>query len=113
MLRWCMYCQQFQGEVAPFSNFNTTHITCPSCKAKRRAQLDSEIQRSWMLRGLQEQLMEIGKSGDSLAAEECVDLAIRANVRPVDILVGLIAPLLYIIGEQWSLKTITVVDEHH
>jgi methanogenic corrinoid protein MtbC1 len=35
-----------------------------------------------------------------------------AGLRPVDILVGLITPLLYLIGNDWESGVISVADEH-
>ncbi|WFU72918.1 B12-binding domain-containing protein [Bradyrhizobium sp. CB2312] len=57
-------------------------------------------------------LYEAGRRNDLLAVQHLIKEAIAANFRPVDILVGILAPLLYKIGEQWRSGTITVADEH-
>jgi hypothetical protein len=98
MLRWCAYCQEFQGEIAPFNTFTTTHGVCPACEAKGMGRLDSEIGNSHRLREIQGLLYEAGKTGDMAAASSIVRRALTAGLRPVDILVGLITPLLYLIG---------------
>jgi methanogenic corrinoid protein MtbC1 len=112
MLRWCAYCQEFQGEIAPFNIFTTTHGLCPSCTAKGMARLDSEIENSHRLREIQGLLYEAGKTGDTAAASIIVHHALASGLRPVDILVGLITPLLYLIGIEWESNLITVADEH-
>ena len=112
MLRWCAYCQEFQGEIAPLDTFTTTHGMCPACKAKGMDQLDSEIGTSHRLREIQGLLYEAGKAGDMAAAPAIVQCALSAGLRPVDILVGLITPLLYLIGVEWESHLITVADEH-
>ncbi len=112
MLRWCAYCQEFQGEVAPFNIFTTTHGLCPACSARGMDRLDSEIGNSHRLREIQGLLYEGGKTGDMAAASRIVRMALTAGLRPVDILVGLITPLLYLIGIEWESSLITVEDEH-
>jgi len=112
MLRWCAYCQEFQGEIAPLEVFTTTHGICPACKAKGTGRLDDEIGNSHRLRTIQGLLYEAGKTGDMAAASSVVHGALAAGVRPVDILVGLITPLLYLIGVEWEKSLISVADEH-
>jgi hypothetical protein len=112
MLRWCAYCQEFQGEIAPYNIFTTTHGLCPACSARGMDQLDSELGNSHRLREIQGVLYEAGKTGDMAAASRIVRSALAAGLRPVDILVGLITPLLYLIGIEWENSLITVADEH-
>jgi methanogenic corrinoid protein MtbC1 len=75
-------------------------------------QLDSEIGNSHRLREIQSLLYEAGKTGDMAAASRIVRTALTAGLRPVDILVGLITPLLYLIGIEWESSLISVADEH-
>jgi methanogenic corrinoid protein MtbC1 len=49
---------------------------------------------------------------DFREVERIVDRAVAAQVRPIDILLGLVAPSLYLIGEQWRKGAITVTQEH-
>jgi methanogenic corrinoid protein MtbC1 len=112
MLKWCAYCQEFQGEISPFPDLNLTHGVCPKCKSKGFVELEDHLEHSKALKRIQERLRFAGKSGDLESAEAIIDQAIAAKVRPVDILVGLIAPLLFIIGEEWESGAICVEDEH-
>jgi methanogenic corrinoid protein MtbC1 len=112
MLRWCAYCQEFQGETAPLDLFTTTHGICPACEAKGMGRLDADIGNSHRLREIQGLLYEAGKTGDMASAARIVQRALAAGLRPVDILVGLITPLLYLIGIEWESSLITVADEH-
>ncbi len=112
VLRWCAYCQEFQGEVPPLDRFTTTHGVCVACLAKGTDRLDMEIANSHRLRELQGQLHDAGKRGDLAAASGIVKMALDGGVRPVDILVGLVTPLLYLIGSEWESGQITVAEEH-
>src|SRR5262249_16902137 len=55
---------------------------------------------------------EAGRRNDYSSAQLLVEEAIAANCRPVDILIGVVAPLLYKIGEEWRSGAITVDQEH-
>lgn len=112
MLTWCSYCQQFQGEVPPFEQFDITHGVCTNCRIRGIDLSKSDLEHAHKLRDIQRQLMEAGRVEDFGAAERIVDLAIADQVRPVDILFGLVAPSLYLIGEEWRRDSITVGQEH-
>ena len=111
MLRWCAYCQGFQGEVAPLDALTTTHGVCAACLSKGMRQLNREIPHAHRLRAIQGRLYEAGKTADNDAASSIVHFAIGAGLRPIDILVGLITPLLYRIGNEWEAGQITIADQ--
>lgn len=112
MLRWCAYCQEFQGETAPFEDFNLTHGICPKCLSENAPRIDRRLEHAKSLRDLQERLMNSGKTENAEAARAMIDLAMEAGIRPVDVLMGLVSPALYSIGEQWSHGSVTVAEEH-
>src|SRR5262249_38831189 len=58
-------------------------------------------------------LFEAGQKGDVEAATLIVEKAIAAHCRPLDILVGMIAPMLYEIGEGWERGILSVEAEHN
>ena len=49
---------------------------------------------------------------DFEAAARIIENAIAANCRPVDILIGMIAPMLYEVGEEWKRGALSVDAEH-
>ena len=111
MLRWCAYCQEFQGEIPPFDKFTTTHGICNPCKAKGWPVLEEEIPHSHLLRHLQWLLYKAGKTGDVTAAPSIVTLAVKSGLRPVDILLGIVTPLLHQVGDDWESGLITIYDQ--
>jgi methanogenic corrinoid protein MtbC1 len=111
MLRWCAYCQEFQGEVAPLNIFTTTHGICDPCLSNGMRQLDTEIDNAHRLRIIQGLLYEAGKTGDADSASAIVHFSMQSGLRPVDILVGLVTPLLYRIGVEWQNGQITIPDQ--
>ncbi|MDI1262672.1 MAG: B12-binding domain-containing protein [bacterium] len=112
MLRWCSYCQQFLGEVAPYENLAITHGVCPACSQKIFADDESGLDHALVLKGLQDQFYEAGRRNDLKAVERIIEKSDDTKIRAVDILVGVLAPLLYQVGEEWKQAAMTVAEEH-
>ena len=112
MLRWCAHCQEFQGEIKPFDDLSLTHGICPSCALKGLNLSPLEFQRVQDLKELQVELMKLGENGDLAPAEAIIAKAIGVGVSPIDLLVGLLSPLLYEVGNRWKSGVISVADEH-
>jgi methanogenic corrinoid protein MtbC1 len=91
---------------------NTTHGICPRCKARGAASLEAGIEQSQFMQTIQHELMEVGRLGDVQAAQGIIVRAVYSGLRPIDIMVGLIAPLLHIIGVQWEQGILSVAEEH-
>jgi methanogenic corrinoid protein MtbC1 len=111
MLSWCSYCQQFVGEVPPYDDLIVTHGICATCESNTLSLTESDIAHAMMLKGIQSRLFDAGHRGDFNAAKRIVDASRQANIRELDILVGIIAPMLYQIGEDWKRGAITAVEE--
>jgi len=93
-------------------DFGITHGMCPRCKAKGAKQLDLEMDHSLFLKHSQAELMQVGERGDVQAAATIIEMAKSWGIRPVEMLIGLIAPLLYVIGEGWEQGKVSVAEEH-
>lgn len=113
MLKWCSYCQQFMGEVPEFEDFVITHGTCRECHPATMSSAALDLTRARFLKGIQRKLWNAGRNSDLKAAATIIDEATQAGIRPVDILIGIIAPLLYQVGEDWRKGALTVEGEHH
>lgn len=113
MLKWCAHCQQFIGEMPPHADLGITHGLCRKCAGEEPGLLaGDEYAHAVALRDIFQSLFSAGRSHDLDAAGPLVDGAIAAHCRPVDILIGMIAPMLYEIGNAWERGTLTVDDEH-
>lgn len=113
MLKWRSYCQQFQGETFPYEDYSVTYGLCRRCESEHPDIFASDVVRhSEFLRRIYHSLYEAGRRNDLPSAQQLVKDAIAANFRPVDILLGILTPLLYKIGEQWRSGTVTIADEH-
>jgi len=112
MLSWCSYCQQFVGEVPPYDDLIVTHCFCATCESDALSLTESDIAHALMLKDVQSRLFDAGRRGDLNAAKQVIDASRQASMREVDILIGIIAPMLYKIGEDWKSGIITVAEEH-
>ncbi|WP_426612042.1 B12-binding domain-containing protein [Bradyrhizobium sp. McL0616] len=113
MLKWCCHCQQFIGEMPPYADFSVTHGLCRKCAREQPDLLrGDEYAHAVLLRDIFHELFDAGRRNDFESAGPLIDQAIAANCRPVDILLGMIAPMLYEIGNAWERGTLTVEGEH-
>ena len=113
MLKWCSYCQQFIGETHPYHDLSITHGLCDRCLLEHPDVFaESELKHPIFLRDIFHALFEAGQRSDIKAGTKIVEKAIDAHCRPLDILVGMIAPMLHEIGEGWEQGVLSVDDEH-
>jgi len=112
MLIWCSYCQHFYGEAAPYDNFTITHGICATCEPTVFTLADADIAHARVLKAIQERLFEAGSRSDLGAARRIIEASRQFNVREVDILVGIMAPMLFQIGEDWKYGPVSVTEEH-
>lgn len=89
-----------------------THGLCAACDAKHHGSFKGRVLTyAQFLRDIFGRLFVAGRNNIK-AAEAVIDEAIAASCRPVDILIGMIAPMLYQIGEDWKTGTLSVEGEH-
>jgi methanogenic corrinoid protein MtbC1 len=113
MLKWCSYCQSFLGEIPPYHDFHPTHGICTGCVIAHPDLFDPLVVRnSAAARHIFEVLFRAGQNNDLESAEQIVEHALATNFKPADILMGMISPMLYEIGEGWEKGKVTVEDEH-
>jgi methanogenic corrinoid protein MtbC1 len=73
---------------------------------------ESDLAPVRLLQNIQTRLFEAGRRGDLASAERIINDCAQVNIRAIDILLGLIAPMLYRIGEDWRRGAICVAEEH-
>lgn len=112
MLKWCSYCQQFMGEVPEYEDLAISHGICPKCHPRALLFTESDFKHAEFLKDVHRQLLIAGRNGDLERAAEIIDNAAKANCRLVDVLIGIIAPMLYQIGEDWKAGILSVEGEH-
>ncbi|MGZ5279560.1 MAG: hypothetical protein ACXWC9_06440 [Pseudobdellovibrionaceae bacterium] len=94
MVRWCAYCQKFLGETLPFDDMSFTHGMCRPCL---KDGLDFNVEKEKKVAKLvsfQKELWRLGCTGDVNGANQLLEQCFAEGVRPVDFLLGFMAPLL-------------------
>lgn len=100
-------------EIAPFDDFRITHGLCFACESAHEDLFaNEEIQRALFLQEVFDTLFDAGRRNDLETGSRIIDKAIDENCRPVDILMGMIAPMLFEIGEEWKRGVLSVEAEH-
>ena len=113
MLKCCAYCQSFLGEIQPYNNFDLTHGICSECEAAYPNLFDARVVlNAKALRSIFRELFEAGRRNDVELAERLIEQAWAAKFKPIDILLGLISPMLYKIGADWERDQLTIEGEH-
>jgi methanogenic corrinoid protein MtbC1 len=87
------------------------HI-CTDCAGKILNISDEAFARIKKLQAIQKIILEAGLSQDKKTAYNAIDLARSEGVQTIDLLMGVVSPLLWKIGDMWAAGTITVRDEH-
>lgn len=89
-----------------------THGVCDECAPKVDTFTEMDFTNAELLRDIQGKLSDAGRRNDLNAAESIIEGAVKANIRAIDIMVGIIVPLLYQVGEDWKRGALTVAGEH-
>lgn len=110
MIRWCAYCQSYQGEVEPYDDYSVTHTICEACVA-REAYLSKEPASLESIRRFFGRLVRVG-SGPVPTAAELVAQGAALGLDPADLLLGIVQPVLYQIGDRWARAEATIAEEH-
>jgi methanogenic corrinoid protein MtbC1 len=112
VLKWCAYCQEFQGEGPPYDDLRITHGICSSCEGVAETFDTADLLHARRLQHIQARLTDAGANFDPQTAADVIEDASKANVRAIDALMGIVAPMLYEVGVQWERAVISVEDEH-
>jgi methanogenic corrinoid protein MtbC1 len=111
MIRWCSYCQSFIGQSPPLNHFTFSHGICAACKQigkKNRGSIKVNADVEVFLREL------FQKINQGIFAEpiELFERSKSLNISKADLLLGVLHPLLWQIGQHFEEGKISVEKEH-
>lgn len=110
MIRWCAYCQRHQGEAEPYDDYSVTHTICENCVA-RDAYMGREPASLAAIRGFLARVADAG-AGPQASAEQLLSEGMALGLDPVDLLLGIVQPVLHQIGARWARGEATIAEEH-
>lgn len=111
MITWCTYCQRYLGEKPPLTDFSISHGICPDCL---KVAAFSAPRLDWT-RDVQEFFLEVSSKamhGRSLDFSAIVASQQSLGINVNDLLMGIIQPILYEIGDRFAQNRLKVATEH-
>ena len=110
MYSWCAYCQHLIGEVEPLTDYRVSHGMCKPCSID--IEHYSPAPSVLRAKALFTTLYDAAHSGQFEACDRAIDEALRAGLRPSEIMIGVLHPALGQIGARWETGEISVAEEH-
>jgi len=113
MIKWCSYCIHFIGECEPWGDYQISHGVCPACYQRL---LTSDVPHPGPVQEFKaffrsmQRLARLDHPGDvaRILAESR-----RLGIPAMDLMLGILQPLLVEIGLLWAAGRVTVAAEHH
>ena len=112
MIKWCAYCQQFITEVEPFGDYRVSHGVCRSCLPKVASLGQADVDALAGITDFYRSLDYIALSWEPPDIDAILAESRRLGIRHVDLMVGVLQPLLAKVGDMWSAGELSVASEH-
>lgn len=112
MIRWCSYCHHFIGECEPWADHQITHGVCQSCFKMVVADIAPDPLAMQEIKTFFRSMQAIARSGTQVKMEKILQESRRLRMPPMDLLLGILQPLLVEIGQLWEAGQVTVAVEH-
>ncbi len=112
MIKWCSYCQHFMHEVEPFGRYVISHGICEDCIPRGPVFGEAERRAADELAGFFHSLQGIARSGSPDDRRRILAESRRLGIRPMDLMMGMLQPLLREIGDLWAAGAVTAGCEH-
>jgi methanogenic corrinoid protein MtbC1 len=110
VIRWCAYCQRYQGEAWPYDEYSVTHTICDAC-APHAADFVGQPASLEAIQRFFQRVLRID-TVPALNAAELVAEGAALGIAPVDLLLGIVQPVLRRIGDRWARSEATIAEEH-
>lgn len=110
MFRWCAYCQHFVGERAPFDDYSLTHGICADCRVGPFDDAEN-LERVMPIIEFHAEIRELSRGMRVLSSQQVIERGLALGLRPTDLLLGILQPVLYELGQLWDRGEITTEQE--
>lgn len=100
------------GEAAPFDQHYLSHGICSRCEAKGIALDPAAIDSTQPLSRYFREKRALVMEGVKAPPAEWIKEGLQLHIKPDDLLIGIVQPLLYEVGELWARGEITIAREH-
>jgi methanogenic corrinoid protein MtbC1 len=111
MIVWCSYCQQFLREKPPLTDFSISHGLCATCATRIDAG-EPVLPHGRALVDFYRDMFTAASAGDVGTCARFARRGAELGMRGIDLLLGLVQPVLEEIGRKWENGEIGFADEH-
>jgi methanogenic corrinoid protein MtbC1 len=112
VIKWCAYCQHFQHEAEPFDQYVISHGICPACMPMVPKLGKAEKPRILELQQLFQDILALSMDNSRSDLTQVYKRSRRLGLKPLDLMMGMLQPLLVNIGQLWAQGQVTVATEH-
>jgi methanogenic corrinoid protein MtbC1 len=112
VIKWCSYCLHFISECEPWDDYQISHGVCDACFEKVSASNPPDPDGFQDLRAFFHSLQMVARSGKPIDVGIILEESNRHRILPMDLLLGMLQPLLVEIGKLWASGQVAVATEH-
>lgn len=113
MIRWCAYCQTYQGETEPFETFEFSHGICQNCASVGMLENRQGLESIKAIRNLHDRLRSAINQRDRFLFRGAYLDALNLHIEPYNLALSVMQPILYEVGLLWQQGRISVADQHY
>jgi methanogenic corrinoid protein MtbC1 len=112
VIKWCTYCSHYICECEPWTDYQITHGVCQACFKKLLADEVPDPLAMQEVRTFFRSMQAVARSGTPVEMDRILRESRRLRMPPMDLLLGILQPLLVEIGQLWEEGKVTVAIEH-
>jgi len=111
VIRWCGSCLHFIETCEPYDDFHIVEGVCPPCAVRPGTDLGKDQGELQRIEAFFNAIQEAARSGAPVDTPRLWEESGRLGITPLDLMYGILQPLLYEIGSLWALDLIPVATE--
>lgn len=112
MIRWCAYCQHYQGEQEPLDDYSITHDICEPCLASGAMENPRTLTLVQPAIKFFNKLQKATAKKDVAGMTQLMEDALNLGIEPRDLTLGVVRPLLYRVRGLYEDGHICLADEY-
>lgn len=112
MIKWCSYCHHYICECEPWDDFQITHGVCQTCFQLVLDDIPPDPLAMQEIKRFFRSMQAVARSGTQVEVDQILQESDRLRLPPIDLMLGILQPLLVQIGLLWEAGRVTVAEEH-
>ncbi|MEI7903885.1 MAG: cobalamin B12-binding domain-containing protein [Candidatus Firestonebacteria bacterium] len=100
------------GEKEPYENYTITHGLCEKCEKEDGLLDKNRLKKIHLVIDYFRKLKKEVSVTSTVKVEAIIKEGLEIGIKPEDIAIGMVQPLLYEIGEMWAAGRASIAQEH-